>query len=177
MKLKILELRRGKSKNIVKCENGDMYDSQAQLYDWQGKSLYLSDHWNTDATVSYKGGRLAPCTCFGIKGKRKVSYQDEPINVIKLFSSKGIDIEKIHSEDDIPDENWVLVSDISNPNHKTKVHPEGEMIIEFVQCHPGSLKWDWSHGCQTALNYGGYTDFDGLDKLLADGEKIIFTLV
>ena len=171
MKFKILELARGQSKDIVKCENGDLYDSQATLMDWDGKQLYQSQHWNTDKTVGYAGGRLAKGTYYGIVGYRPVTWQPEPLRVVKLFASGELDPEKITNENQIPLKDWTLPSDIPNPNH------DGAMIIDFVQCHPGSLKWDWSHGCQTALNYSGYTDYDNFIKLLKDNEIIIIRIV
>lgn len=171
MKLKILELARGQSKDVVKCKNGDLYDSQATLMDWSGKQIYQSQHWNTDKTVGYAGGRLAKGTYFGIVGYRPVTWQLEQLRVVKLFAAGELDPANIKSENDIPEKYWTLPSDIPNPNH------DGAMIITYVQCHPGSLTWDWSHGCQTALNYGGYTDFDRFIELLGDNEVIIVRLV
>jgi hypothetical protein len=171
MKLKILEFRRGQSKQPVICENNDVYDSEAELFDFSGKSLYISEHWNTDSTKGYNGGKLAKGTYFAIKGKRTVSYHPDPIDVLKIFSPEGIEIENIKSEDDIPEKNWTLPSEIPNPNHENK------MIMDFVQVHSGGLKWDYSWGCLTGLNVNGYVSFDVLNRLIADKEIVIIRLV
>ena len=176
-KLKILEFRRGQSTDIVKCENGDLYDSEAVLYSADGAQLYISEHWNTDATKGYNGGRLAKGTYFAKKDKRTVTWSTEPQDCLRIFRTDGIVIDQIKTMDDIPEENFRLPSEIPNPNHVTAEHPEGEMWMDSVLVHPGSITWDWSHGCLTGLNFNGYTTFDSLNALLADGEIVILRLV
>jgi len=78
--------------------------------------------------------------------------------------------ELIKTADDITESAYTLLSDIPNANHK------GRNIVNYVQVHPGSLKWDWSHACQTVLNYGGYNECDRLMTLIKPNEIIIVDL-
>ena len=170
--LKNLKIYRGKSTVKFKCTNGDLYDSSSELYDESGKLIDSSQYVNTDSTVSYHGGKLKAGNYYAIAGLRPVAYQSQPIRVLKLFKLlPGQKIEGVKSEANIYPMMWVLPSAIANPNHN------GEFIIELVQCHPGSESWDWSHGCQTWLNFGGYTEFDKLINLIADKEVITIELI
>jgi hypothetical protein len=174
---KNLLIIRGQSKYNFKCDNGDVYDSSSRLYDINGIILHESEFVNTDSTNGYKGGKLAPIQCYAISGWRNVSYQKEPIRVLKFFKLlDGQKIEDITNENVLTEKNFTLESSIPNSNHNN------EMIVTFVQGHPGGQQWDWSHSCQTWLNFGNYNgkpirEFDELMKNIKDGEIITVQLI
>jgi len=166
---KKLDIIRGGSTINKKCENGDVYDSKAILTNEVGKLIYSSEYWNTDSTTGYNGGRLQKGIYYAIKSKKTVTWQTDPIDCLKLFSFMT-NKDKIKTANDLSEKALTLPSEIPNPNH------EGRKIVTFVQCHPGSLKWDWSHACMTALNYSGFTEFDRLMSCLTDNEIIVLEL-
>lgn len=158
---KVLVFHRGKSPNPFRCENGDVYDSTAVLF--RGfDMLYYGERWNTDHTESYKGGRLAKGRYYGIVGPRA----KDGLLVIKLFRATADELAKIKTHADLTEAMMTLPSEIPNPNHG------GKNDIGDVQVHKGGITWDWSHGCLTGLNSGGYTEFDDLMKHLALNEIV-----
>lgn len=160
---KVLDIHEGGSLFPVHLNNGDVYDSCADLIvngvvDWDSNVV------NTRATVGYHGGKLSKGLYYGIVGHR----QDIDWRVIKLFDH-NTNISNIKSEDDIPSTAWSLPSDFANPNHG------GAHYVEFVQIHPGGGTYqgagnNWSHACITILNES--SDFTHLMQLLVDGEII-----
>lgn len=162
--MKSLYIHRGKSQRPFVCANGDTYDSTGELFNEQGHSLWKSDVVNTDSTAGYKGGKLAEGVYFGIVGYRAPKPgQDRGKRVIKLF--RQIDtLPKDYG--DLTIAMMTLPSLVPNPNH------DNQHIIKYVQVHDGGLTNDWSHGCLTILDRGGYTDFTVLMSRLSDNENI-----
>lgn len=159
---KILDITEGASLFPVQLNNGDKYDSCADLL-VNNTPLWSSNVVNTRATNGYAGGKLAKGLYYGIKGKRANGTE-----VIKLFSH-DVDITKIKSESEIPEKAWRLPSSQANPNHQYQFY------LEFVQVHGGGgsyggAGWNWSHACLTILNES--SDFTRLLKLLDYGEII-----
>lgn len=176
--MKMLDVYIGISSINFKCKNGDTYPCVSKLFSESNDVLDESQYVNADHTLGYQGGILERGAYYAIAGWRSVSYQPQPIRVLKLFKlPDGMTIDKIKNEGDLTDEMYRLPSSVPNPNHITADHPKGEFYLEYVQGHPGSESWDWSHGCITWLNYGAAHDFDKLMSHIQDKEIIKFNLI
>ena len=168
--MKEFVLGRGKSTINYKCDNGDVYDSIGQLYDDKGNLLYFSEYWNTEHTENYAGGKLSKGPYYGLCDMAKFDYKPEPVKIVRVFAEfPGMDLTKIKSRDNIPDSAWSLPSDIPNPNH------DGALLVTYILLHEGGYRWNYSHCCQTALNYSKDDkthEFDRFIQYLSVGEII-----
>ena len=164
--LKSLIIHRGGSLEPFICANGDKYDSSARLQ--AGYNLiYLSDKWNTDHTEGYKGGILAKGAYYGIVAPRAKDGK----MVVKVFHGTAEQVVKVQTDAYLTEPMLTLPSEIPNPNHG------GRAIIQYVQIHAGGVSWDFSHGCLTALNSGGFNEFDKFMSLLRLNEKLHIILL
>ncbi len=166
--MKTLLINRGGALQAMELDNGDLYDSEAELIDDKGTELWKSEVVNTDSTIGYKGGCLALGTYYGIVSYRHLKTGGRGKRVIKLFEYPcHRKLEEIKG-DNLRHMELILRSDIPNPNHSNLY------IITYVQIHEGGDLWDWSHGCLTIWN--GEGDYSKLMGLLKDDEIITVTL-
>jgi hypothetical protein len=167
--MKTLVIRRGASPDPYTLENGDVYDSTGELIE-VGETLWQSNHVNTDSTINYHGGKLAPVDCLGMVGY-KTSASGKRTRAILLFHllkpSDPFPVSQVH----VTEEMKILPSLIPNPNHNN------EKWMSHIWVHPGGLFWDWSEGCQTVLEANPDYEFTCLMSHLVDNEVINFKLI
>ncbi len=169
-------LVRGGSTINFKCDNNDIYDSKGILLDDNGQAIYTSEYWNTDYTVNYKGGILSAGKYYAIISMAKFDYKPDPVKIGRIFRDwRGMDLSKIKSREDIPDAYWRLPSDVPNPNQNNNKY------MDAILLHEGGYRWDYSHGCLTALNYSKdetkpIHEFDKFISNFSLGEIIEFEL-
>jgi hypothetical protein len=158
-KMKTLTIRKHASTSPIVLANGDRMDAVAELHDDNSALYWQSSAVNTEPTVNYQGGSIAPQVCYGIKGRR---WDDDSKGwngrmVIKMFKPIGRLAESITDHTDLSDDEMTLPSCKPNPAHA------GAMIIQYPQVHAcGSTgtvpSWNWSEGCQTIYNAEGAAD-------------------
>ena len=168
--MKTLLLCRGKSQRPYPLPNGDVYDSTGELVDQAGASLWKSDHVNTDSTVTYKGGMLAPISCLGIVGDRITSTGAKKKGILLFQLLRPYDVPPV-SVDEVSEQMKILPSLIPNPNHNN------ERWVSHVWVHAGGITWNFSHACQTVLEKEPEREFTKLMNCLPNyGEVVNFIL-
>jgi len=162
--MKLIKIIRGGSlsKWLFKADNGDKYDSRIEVYDSEhdnAEMIYYSDYVNTDHTVNYQGGKLAPGNYFAIIGMHKGKY--EAPKIFRLIGKPIKRLPKIRNEFSLTLGERTLPSEIPNPKHVDR------NIICCVNIHKGGKEWDWSHGCITIYkeNWNRFIENFELDEI------------